>query len=125
MVMPECQKFARTEVNRHSGETLALNVPADTFHTIFGPNIIIFSYKHVVIDRQFEVQRISQFLIQQQPSISSSSKRKSTVQSNMWNLTNSSEYLEGKFLQLSCSSNTELGSIQKIKENLEKLIPEI
>jgi hypothetical protein len=35
MVMPECQKFAGTEVNRHSGETLALNVPADTFHTTF------------------------------------------------------------------------------------------
>jgi hypothetical protein len=31
MVMPECQKFAGTEVNRHSGETLALNVPADTY----------------------------------------------------------------------------------------------
>jgi hypothetical protein len=28
MVMPECQKFTRTEVNQHSGETLALNVPA-------------------------------------------------------------------------------------------------
>jgi hypothetical protein len=42
MVMPECQKFAGTEVNRHSGETLALNVPADTFHTTlsvqFTPN---------------------------------------------------------------------------------------
>jgi hypothetical protein len=28
MVMPECQKFAETEVNQYSGETLALNVPA-------------------------------------------------------------------------------------------------
>jgi hypothetical protein len=31
MVMPECQKFTGTEVNQHSGETLALNVPAETY----------------------------------------------------------------------------------------------
>jgi hypothetical protein len=33
MVMPECQKFTETEVNQHSGKTLALNVPAQHTHS--------------------------------------------------------------------------------------------
>jgi hypothetical protein len=33
MVMPECLKFAGMEVNQHSGETLALNVPAEHIHS--------------------------------------------------------------------------------------------
>ena len=31
--MPECQKIAGTEVNQHSGDTLALNVPVETYIT--------------------------------------------------------------------------------------------
>jgi hypothetical protein len=37
MVMPECQKFTETEVNQHSGETLALNVPAQHTHSFVVP----------------------------------------------------------------------------------------
>ena len=29
--MPECQKITGTEVNQHSGDTLALNVPVETY----------------------------------------------------------------------------------------------
>jgi hypothetical protein len=43
-----------------------------------------------------------------------------TLQRSTWNLTNSIQWLEVKCLQQPCSSNTELRSIQKIKQKPRK-----
>jgi hypothetical protein len=53
MVMPEYQKFAGMEVNQHSGETLALNVPAQHTHSFTVP---CSQYKKFTA--QFPVQKI-------------------------------------------------------------------